>query len=176
MRGALGTPLTIQRDINYDLAKIHKSLMGYDFVLLNKFHLISSSTVQTYLSQLIQTFQHFISTKYSNLINFNDIQVITAHLYFSLIPLHEDFQHQIQFYELAAKLYYRIVLNEYYISIKKYGNDNVIKGFVCLYQSLFTYKLSELINRVSLSSSDAQIGHSSQLKDSIFISPHHFFQ
>ncbi|CAF1495482.1 unnamed protein product [Adineta steineri] len=113
MRGILGTQLTLQGDINYDLAKIYQSLIGSDFVLLNKFHLVSSSTVQTYLSQLIQTFQHFISTEYSNLINFDDIQMITAHLYFSSIPLHEDFEHQIQFYELAAKLYHGMIFNEY---------------------------------------------------------------
>ncbi|CAF1391514.1 unnamed protein product [Adineta steineri] len=113
MRGILGTQLTLQGDINYDLAKIYQSLMGYDFVLLNRFHLISSSTVQTYLSQLIQTFQHFISTEYSNLINFNDIQMITAHLYFSLIPLHKNFEHQIQFYELAVKLYHTMIFNKY---------------------------------------------------------------
>jgi capsule biosynthesis phosphatase len=113
MRGSLGTQLTLQGDLNYDLAKVYQSLIGYDFVLLNKFHLLSSSTIQTYLFKLIQTFQHFISTEYSTMINFNDIQMITAHLFFSLIPLHDNFQHQIQFYKLAARLYHQAIVNKH---------------------------------------------------------------
>jgi len=116
MRGSLGTQLTLQGDLNYDLAKIYQSLIGYDFVLLNKFHLLSSSTIQTYLFKLIQTFQHFISTEYSTMINFNDVQMITAHLFFSLIPLHENFQHQIQFYKLAARLYHRTIVNKHWLT------------------------------------------------------------
>ncbi|CAF1505749.1 unnamed protein product [Adineta steineri] len=43
--------------------------------------------------------------------------------------------------------------------------------FGCLYQSLFTYKLSELINRVPFSSSHVQMGHSSQFILQTLLSP-----
>ncbi|CAF3769471.1 unnamed protein product [Adineta steineri] len=48
-------------------------------------------------------------------------------------------------------------------------NTNNIFG--CLYHSLFTYKLSELINRVPFNSSDPPIGHSSQFILQILLSP-----
>ncbi|CAF4227141.1 unnamed protein product, partial [Adineta steineri] len=42
MRGSLATELSIQGDINYDLAKVYQSLTGYDFILLNKAELLST--------------------------------------------------------------------------------------------------------------------------------------
>jgi len=106
MRGCLGTEMSLQGDLNYDLAKIYQSLTGYDFILLNKADLLSTSAVETYLLQLVRTFNGFISREYSNVPNMTDLKMITAQLYFSLIPLHNTFPHQIQFYKLAVKLYH----------------------------------------------------------------------
>jgi capsule biosynthesis phosphatase len=110
MRGALGTQSSLEGDLYYDLAKIYQSITGYDFILLNKFHLLSTSTVETYLSQLTKTFEDFIAKEYPNAANLTDLKMITAQLYFSLIPLHDSFQYQVQFYELAAKLYHDSIL------------------------------------------------------------------
>ena len=37
MRGSLGKLLTLCGDKLYDLAKIYQSLLGYDFILLDKY-------------------------------------------------------------------------------------------------------------------------------------------
>ncbi|CAF1162552.1 unnamed protein product [Adineta steineri] len=105
MRGSLGTQLTVEGDINYDLAKVYQSLTGYDFVLLNKVDYFSTDMVKKYMSELIETFQTFISKEYTNLTNFDELKMITAQLYFTLIPLYSDFQKQIQFYKIAVQLY-----------------------------------------------------------------------
>ncbi|CAF3572427.1 unnamed protein product [Rotaria sp. Silwood1] len=105
MRGSLGTELTLHGDLNYDLAKVYQSLTGYDFILLNKIDLLSTSAVETYLSQLVRTFENFVSREYSNAASSADLKIITAQLYFTLIPLHNTFEHQIQFYKFAIKLY-----------------------------------------------------------------------
>ncbi|CAF3039080.1 unnamed protein product [Rotaria sp. Silwood2] len=106
MRGSLGSELTLQGDLNYDLAKVYQSLSGYDFILLNKVDLLSTTIVETYLSQLVRTFENFVSREYSNVASSADLKIITAQLYFTLIPLHNTFEHQIQFYKLAIKLYH----------------------------------------------------------------------
>ncbi|CAF0868787.1 unnamed protein product [Adineta steineri] len=111
MRGSLGKQITLQGDLNYDLAKVYQSLTGYDFILLNKNHLLSTTIVKTYLLQLNEIFQNFILKNYSNNFNFNDLKMITAHLYFTLIPLHQNFQHQLQFYKLAIDLYNQTSFN-----------------------------------------------------------------
>jgi capsule biosynthesis phosphatase len=112
MRGCLGTVLSLEGDLNYDLAKVYQSLTGYDFILLNKGHLLSTSRVEAYLSQLVKTFEEFILNEYANAPNLMDLKMITVQLYISLIPLHNDFQQQTQFYKLALKLYHDIVSNK----------------------------------------------------------------
>ncbi|CAF0995490.1 unnamed protein product [Adineta steineri] len=56
-----------------------------------------------------------------------------------------------------------------FLTIDLQMNTNNIFG--CLYHSLFTYKLSELINRAPLTSSDLPVGHSSQLILQILLAP-----
>ncbi|CAF1198959.1 unnamed protein product [Rotaria magnacalcarata] len=106
MRGSLGTEVTLQGDLNYDLAKVYQSLTGYDFILLNKSDSLSTARVQKYISQLVGTFEKFLSSEYINAVSWRDFKIITAQFYFTLIPLHNNFQHQTQFYELAVKLYH----------------------------------------------------------------------
>ena len=105
MRGILGTELSLQGDRNYDLAKVYQSLTGYDFILLDKAHLLCTPTIETYLSEMVEIFIRFISSEYHDTVNMNDITMITVQLYFSLIPLHTKLEHQVQFYKLATKLY-----------------------------------------------------------------------
>ncbi|CAF4883143.1 unnamed protein product [Rotaria sp. Silwood1] len=105
-RGTLGEEVALYGDLHYDLAKVYQSLTGYDFILMDKVDLLSRSTVQSYLSKLVQTFHKFVSEKYPKCASETDLKTITAQLYFTLIPLHDNFQHQIHFYEFAAKLYH----------------------------------------------------------------------
>jgi len=51
---------------------------------------------------------------------------------------------------------------------------NTSQIFGCLYNSLFAYRLSELIKRVSLNSTNEQLGHSSQQILQILLSPRFF--
>jgi tRNA A-37 threonylcarbamoyl transferase component Bud32 len=66
---------TIYGDLHYDYAKIHQSLMGYDFILNN------IEINDNYLSGLRNCFFRKCNVK--------NINLLTASLYFSLLPLHE---------------------------------------------------------------------------------------
>ena len=74
MRGKT-TKNTIYGDLHYDYAKIHQSLMGYDFILNN------IEINDGYLKTLRKIF--FTHCDVSN------INLLTASLYFTLLPLHE---------------------------------------------------------------------------------------
>ena len=74
MRGKT-TKNTIYGDLHYDYAKIHQSLMGYDFILNN------IEINDNYLSGLRNCFFRKCNVK--------NINLLTASLYFSLLPLHE---------------------------------------------------------------------------------------
>ena len=36
MRGEVGSTLTLQGDLTYDLSKVYQSLLGYDYILLSQ--------------------------------------------------------------------------------------------------------------------------------------------
>lgn len=74
MRGKT-TKNTIYGDLHYDYAKIYQSLLGYDFILNNY------EINDNYLSGLRNCFFRKCNVK--------DINLLTASLYFSLLPLHE---------------------------------------------------------------------------------------
>ena len=74
MRGKT-TKNTIYGDLHYDYAKIHQSLMGYDFILNN------IEINDGYLKTLRKIF--FTHCDVSS------INLLTASLYFTLLPLHE---------------------------------------------------------------------------------------
>tara|TARA_Y100000034_G_scaffold136585_1_gene213992 strand:- start:1187 stop:3004 length:1818 start_codon:yes stop_codon:yes gene_type:complete len=74
MRGKT-TKNTIYGDLHYDYAKIHQSLMGYDFILNN------IEINDGYLKTLREVFYTHCNVK--------DINLLTASLYFTLLPLHE---------------------------------------------------------------------------------------
>ena len=118
MRGRVGDTLTTSGDVLYDLGKVYQSLCGYDLILLNGAG--ASSSVQPsvcgdlsrhqedYLRGLRQTFRAHLkaSAFYGPLFlasaaadcnsgnvaaaRMRDVEMITASLYFSLIPLHPE--------------------------------------------------------------------------------------
>ena len=77
MRGKLGDELSIYGDIYYDFSKVYQSLLGYDFIL-NDIELDN-----VYVDKLIKHFESHFSLE-----ELNNIKLITASLFFTLLPLH----------------------------------------------------------------------------------------
>jgi capsule biosynthesis phosphatase len=98
MRGKLGDELSIYGDIYYDFSKVYQSLLGYDFII-NDIELDN-----VYVDKLIKHFEsHFL------LEELNNIKLITASLFFTLLPLH-------LFSEERTAKYFKIInilLNDY---------------------------------------------------------------
>mmetsp|Transcript_27759 Transcript_27759/g.74718 ORF Transcript_27759/g.74718 Transcript_27759/m.74718 type:complete len:818 (+) Transcript_27759:2-2455(+) len=90
MRGALGDKLTTQGDRHYDLSKIYQSLCGYDFMLLDK--RITEGTAH-FLAQLREVFWDHVRVKYPRTAE-RDVRLLTAAHFFSIVPLHEERDHQ----------------------------------------------------------------------------------
>lgn len=86
-RGKLGNILTLEGDIYYDFAKILQSLYGYDNILLKK------EIDKEYLQYLRNIFYEWLENNYEN-INIFHIKNICKSLIFSLIPLHENENHE----------------------------------------------------------------------------------
>jgi len=83
MRGKLGDKLTICGDINYDYAKFYQSLIGYDFILNDRY------PPMMYSKKCIDYFE----SKYKKLYGEEQLEYlkyITASLLFTLIPLHNN--------------------------------------------------------------------------------------
>ena len=85
MRGVLGDTCTLKGDAVYDLGKVYQTLTGYDF-LLHQGELTESDN--TFLRELRGEFWDFVSKNYPS-VRHNDVKMVTASLYFSLIPLHD---------------------------------------------------------------------------------------
>ena len=81
MKGKVGDELTIIGDNYYDLAKVYQSLLGYDFIL-NDIELDN-----VYMKDFKQFFEQSFSEG-----NLNIIKMITASLFFTLMPLHIEDQ------------------------------------------------------------------------------------
>ncbi len=79
MRGKQGDKLTILGDKFYDYAKIYQSLIGYDFILLDK------TINKSYQNHLLKIFESYFTDE-----EMDTIKLITASLIFSLIPLHDN--------------------------------------------------------------------------------------
>ncbi|KAI3636081.1 hypothetical protein MIR68_005962 [Amoeboaphelidium protococcarum] len=101
MRGLQGNTPTLQGDIMYDLAKVYQSLWGYDFVLIDKYPL-ESKDVES-LATLRDAFRDSV-TKMYKISKFRDIEMICASLLFSLIPLHDEHDHQITFMKMCESI------------------------------------------------------------------------
>lgn len=83
MRGKQGDICTIFGDMWYDYAKLYQSLAGYDEILLG--HPIS----QTYRGKMLDVFTDYVATHHGPGA-MDRITLITASLFFSLIPLHDN--------------------------------------------------------------------------------------
>jgi len=93
MRGKLGDELSIYGDIYYDFSKVYQSLLGYDFII-NDIELDN-----VYTDKLIKYFESKFLPE-----EINNIKLITASLFFTLLPLHSYSE------ERTAK-YYKIIKN-----------------------------------------------------------------
>ena len=77
-RGKIGEDLSLYGDINYDFAKVYQSIIGYDFILNDvEFN-------YEYIERMKSAFEYEFSQEHMK-----DIKIITASLFFSLIPLHD---------------------------------------------------------------------------------------
>merc|ERR1711862_863035 len=95
-----GTTLTQQGDLCYDLAKVFQSLLGYDYMLLDR--PMSERSADT-LRELKGVFWRFVDTKYPH-VKPRDVQMLTAQHYFSIVPLHEDRMRQEGFLKKAQAI------------------------------------------------------------------------
>ena len=101
MNGKFGAVLTTAGDCTYDLAKILQSLYGYDYVLLDVLIDRADSVI---LKELRECFYEHVKLNYTN-VSWTDMHLITASLFVSLIPLHDDFLHQIKFWRMGVRVY-----------------------------------------------------------------------
>ena len=81
MKGKIGDELTIIGDAYYDLAKVYQSILGYDFIL-NDIELDN-----VYINKFKTEFENLITKE-----GLRIIKIITASLFFTLMPLHTEDQ------------------------------------------------------------------------------------
>lgn len=82
-RGRLGSKFDVIGDILYDYSKVFQSLMGYDSILLNK------KVNDNYANNMLKTFEAHVIDNLGRE-SLRDIKIITASLFFTLIPLHNN--------------------------------------------------------------------------------------
>ena len=100
MRGELGSTLTLQGDLTYDLSKVYQSLLGYDYILLNQPLLERDAEL---LEELRHTFRTFVREHYPA-VRLSDVVKITASHYFGIVPLHVNRDHQVAYLQTASAL------------------------------------------------------------------------
>lgn len=81
MKGKIDNELTIIGDAYYDLAKVYQSILGYDFIL-NDIELDN-----VYINEFKNVFEDLFEEK-----GLRIIKMITASLFFTLMPLHTEDQ------------------------------------------------------------------------------------
>ena len=81
MKGKIGDELTIIGDTYYDLAKVYQSILGYDFIL-NDIELDN-----VYINEFKTAFESLFTEE-----NLRTLKIITASLFFTLMPLHTEDQ------------------------------------------------------------------------------------
>jgi capsule biosynthesis phosphatase len=96
MRGKIGSINTIFGDIFYDYSKIYQSIIGYDFVLMDKKIDID------YIENNKKIFKNFIISNFGEN-RFEDIKTITKSLLISLIPIHNN-EKCVKYYELISNV------------------------------------------------------------------------
>ena len=96
MRGKIDDELTIFGDIFYDYAKIYQSIIGYDFILLDK------SLDYDYINENKKIFFQFIVENFGEYY-IDIIKKITKSLIITLIPIHNNEKVQ-KYYELIKNI------------------------------------------------------------------------
>lgn len=96
MRGKVGKKLTIYGDIFYDYSKVYQSIIGYDFILMDK------EIDDGYIKVNSKIFEEFIINKFGQKI-MDNIKWITKGLILSLIPIHNN-EKCIKYYNLIKKI------------------------------------------------------------------------
>jgi len=99
MRGCLGEIRTLTGDAVYDLGKVYQTITGYDF-LLHHGEITDNDCI--FLDKLEEHFWAFVSENYP-IVRHDDVRMITASLYFSLIPLHDKRKRPL-FFEQCQKI------------------------------------------------------------------------
>ncbi|CAM9314502.1 unnamed protein product [Ectocarpus fasciculatus] len=94
MRGALGDLLCTEGDTNYDLAKVYQSLCGYDFIIMDKDVDPNAAEMLRDLEQNV--FWPFVRENYAGT-KPEDIVMLAASHFLSIVPLHENRGHQARF-------------------------------------------------------------------------------
>lgn len=97
MRGRLGDENSIYGDIFYDYAKVYQSIIGYEFILLNK------KTDISYQKKIIDFYEEYIINKFGKK-RLEYIKLITSSLLLSLIPLH-GFKNHKEYIQLSKNIY-----------------------------------------------------------------------
>ena len=88
-------------DAVYDLSKVYQSLCGYDHILhdLNKEILADKHL----LAELRCSFEYHLNSYYKN-VTIDTIKLVTASLFFSLIPLHDNITHRSAFFQVCVDI------------------------------------------------------------------------
>jgi capsule biosynthesis phosphatase len=94
MRGKQGDVLTLRGDVMYDYAKVYQSVCGYDFVLLDR------PRCNAYIDAMRSVADHEMSERLGAE-GLRYLRIVTASLYFSLIPLHEEPAKMTKYFELC---------------------------------------------------------------------------
>ncbi|CAM9997362.1 unnamed protein product [Ectocarpus sp. 8 AP-2014] len=94
MRGALGDLLCTEGDTNYDLAKVYQSLCGYDFIIMDKD--VDPNAVEMLRDLEQNVFWPFVRENYAGT-KPEDIAMLAASHFLSMVPLHENRGHQARF-------------------------------------------------------------------------------
>jgi capsule biosynthesis phosphatase len=81
MKGKIGDELTVIGDTYYDLAKVYQSILGYDFIL-NDIELDN-----VYINEFKTKFESLFTKE-----GLRNLKIITASLFFTLMPLHTEDQ------------------------------------------------------------------------------------
>jgi capsule biosynthesis phosphatase len=96
MRGKLGSELSIYGDLFYDWAKLYQSIIGYDYILMDKD--LNYDNINK--NKLI--FEDFIINKFGE-DKLDNIKQITKSLILTLIPIHNNYRCQM-FYNLIKTI------------------------------------------------------------------------
>lgn len=91
MRGEVFENSTIYGFAIYDLAKLYQSLAGYDAII--------NGVLQR--DDLLKLYENLLQSRQ---ISLQQIRIIAAILFFSMIPLHDDISHRVKFLRQASEL------------------------------------------------------------------------